>query len=154
MYAFLLTARRAILSVCCAAAFSGCLLAAAAPATALPATAQSATVPFSSCNYGQPKGVPLVVLQSRGTQVRAPHEYGFGYTGPYNLVARKIVGPFVTLYNYGNCRVWLHVTAGRLSWSTCFNPRRLNPGGSPAFAVPARDEYADNIMLSGNTSRC
>jgi hypothetical protein len=170
MYALLLTARRVVLSVCCAAAFSTVLLAAAAPATAQPGTVRpgtaqpgtvqpgtvrsAATASSRSCNFGQPKGVPLVVLQTRGTQTSAPKNYDFGFTGPYNLVARKIVGPFATLYNYSNCRVWLHGTAGRESWSTCFDPRRLNTGDSPAFPIPARDEFADNIMISGNPNRC
>jgi hypothetical protein len=135
---------RVSMAVGSVAVFGFAVFAAAPTATATPATAN---VPFSSCAFGQPAHTPLVVLvTARGRNA------GFEDTGPYDLVARGILGPFAKLVNYGNCRVWLHQFDDPFSkgWSVCFNPRRF--GSSP---VVAREyEFAGSMVISGSTSPC
>jgi hypothetical protein len=156
MHVFSLGVRRAAIAVGCVAAMGFTVITAAtAPAQAQPAAASAHSrsvqpVPFSSCNYGVSKGWPLVALQTSVKKI------GFGYTGPYNLVVRNISGPFLRLYNYSNCRVWLHQTAesSEPGWSVCFNPRRFNHKDATSVAIPVADEYAESMLISGNTSHC
>jgi hypothetical protein len=136
------------------AATAGCACALGLTAlTAASAPASAYTLPFSVCGLGLPHNTPLVVLAD--AQVRphtSPKEAGFAATGPYDLVARHILGPFADLYNYSNCRVWLHQPANPFDrgWTVCFNPRRF--GSSPA--ILRKYAYAGSMVISGNTKRC
>jgi hypothetical protein len=145
--------RRATMAAGSLAVFGLAVMAAAAPAAATPsaqaspAPSASAVPPFSSCAYGQPANTPLVVLvNARGRNA------GFEATGPYDLVARHITGPFTKLVNYSNCRVWLHESSNPSAPgpSLCYSPYRFH-----ATSVIGRAwKNAGSIVITGNTARC
>jgi hypothetical protein len=122
-------------------------------ATSVSAQAQPAgrSLPFSSCAYGVPKHTPFVVLLSPPSAT-ASGVSGFEATGPYDLVARGIKGPFLSLHNYSNCRVWLHQGSNPFGhgWSICFNPYRFRS----STAVPRKYDEAGSMVISGNTAAC
>jgi hypothetical protein len=151
------TARRAAMAAGCTVVLAACVLtavsASASPSPPTPARPAGTSLPFSACGYGVPKDTPLVVLvDARVRSDVPPKEAGFEATGPYDLVARHILGPFADLSNYSNCRVWLHQPDNPFDrgWTVCFNPRRF--GSSPA--IPRKYAYAGSMVISGNTNRC
>jgi hypothetical protein len=154
-----LTRRTAIAAGCAAVAGLG-LLAATVPAqarAAAPADPRTAGVSPLSCNYNWDLPSAPVKTLARVT-TSAGKSWGFGFTGPYDLMQRGIIDPphvtITALYNYSNCRVWLgqDPTSRSSGWVYCINPRRYN--STPLVSIPEQYRSAERLLVSGNTKPC